>query len=114
MAFIAVAAVLLHTAGIGRRVIATGSNPVAAWHDAVWPELTDLLRRSGISDYSIFLREPSGTRSGARRRAPGHAMHGLPGQEIMRRWWRQIADIMQTGPDGARMSEPPALVFHMD
>ena len=24
-------------------------------HDAIWPELKDLLQESGISDYSIFL-----------------------------------------------------------
>ena len=85
-----------------------------ARHDALWPELTDLLRRSGISDYSIFLHEPSGALFGVLRRAPGHAMDRLPGQEIMQRWWRYMADIMQTEPDGAPMSEPLSLVFHMD
>lgn len=85
-----------------------------ARHDAIWPELTDLLHRSGISDYSIFLHEPTGALFGVLRRAPGHAMHRLPEQEIMRRWWRHMADIMHTGPDGAPLSEPLSLVFHMD
>lgn len=35
-------------------------------------------------------------------------------QEIMRRWWRHMADIMRTEPDGAPVSEPLPLVFHMD
>jgi L-rhamnose mutarotase len=41
-------------------------------------------------------------------------MDRLPDEEIMRRWWRHMADIMQTEPDGAPVSEPLALVFHMD
>ena len=28
-------------------------------HDALWPELAELLREAGISDYSIFLDETS-------------------------------------------------------
>ena len=26
-------------------------------HDEIWPELTDVLKKSGISDYSIFLED---------------------------------------------------------
>lgn len=85
-----------------------------ARHDAIWPELTALLRRSGISDYSIFLHEPSGALFGVLRRAPGHGMDRLGEQEIMRRWWRHMADIMQTGADDTPVSEPLSLVFHMN
>jgi len=85
-----------------------------ARHDAIWPELTVLLRQSGISDYSIFLHEPSGALFAVLRRTADHAMDRLPDEEIMRRWWRHMADIMQTEPDGAPVSEPLALVFHMD
>ncbi len=48
------------------------------------------------------------------RRAPDHGMDRPPGQEIMRLWWRHMADIMQTEPDGAPTTEPLSLVFHMD
>ena len=27
------------------------------WHDELWPELTQLLKSKGISDYAIFLDE---------------------------------------------------------
>ena len=30
-------------------------------HDAIWPELSQALADAGISDYSIFLDEDSGT-----------------------------------------------------
>ena len=85
-----------------------------ARHDAIWPELTGLLRQSGIRDYSIFLHEPSGALFAVLRREAGHAMARLPEQEIMQRWWASMADIMQTRADGAPVSEPLDLVFHMD
>ena len=85
-----------------------------ARHDAIWPELAALLRESGISDYSIFLHEPSGALFAVLRRAADHAMDRLPEHEIMRRWWAHMADIMQTESDGAPVSEPLDLVFHMD
>lgn len=30
-------------------------------HDEIWPELCDLLKQTGISEYSIFLDEETGT-----------------------------------------------------
>ncbi len=30
-------------------------------HDEIWPELIDLLRRNGVSDYTIFLDEETNT-----------------------------------------------------
>ena len=58
-------------------------------HDAIWPELSELLRNSGISNYSIFLDERThtlfaylerggGPQDGCVARAPDHAqMVGL-------------------------------------
>ena len=85
-----------------------------ARHDALWPELAELLRMSGISDYSIFLHEPSGALFAVLRRRGDHTMDRLPEHEIMRRWWAHMADIMQTGPDGAPLSEPLERLFHLD
>ena len=30
-------------------------------HDEIWPELEELIRRTGVFDYSIFLDEETGT-----------------------------------------------------
>ena len=83
-------------------------------HDAIWPELTALLRASGISDYSIFLHEPTRSLFAVMRRAPDHRADQLPEKEVMRRWWRHMADIMATDAGGAPLAEPLPLMFHMD
>nr|WP_321984538.1 L-rhamnose mutarotase [uncultured Lichenicoccus sp.] len=85
-----------------------------ARHGALWPELAMLLREAGISDSSIFLHEPSDSLLAVLRRTPDHGMDALPRHEIMRLWWRHMADIMQTDQSGAPITEPLPMLFHLD
>ena len=84
-----------------------------ARHDAIWPELVDLLRQAGISDYSIHFDAETDTLFGVLWRADGHAMDALPQSPVMRRWWAYMADIMETKPDDEPMAVPLETVFHM-
>lgn len=83
-------------------------------HDAIWPELSRLLTASGISDYSIFLDEPSGALFAVLRRGPDHAIDSLPQHPLMRRWWDHMADLMDTDASGAPLSTPLLPMFHLD
>jgi len=47
-------------------------------HNEIWPELVNLLKTAGISDYSIFLHEPSCSLFAVLRRLPDHTMDELP------------------------------------
>jgi L-rhamnose mutarotase len=82
-------------------------------HDAIWPELVTLLKDAGISDYSIFVDEASGTLFAVLRRHENHRMSELPEQEVMQRWWQFMADIMSTNDDGAPRTRPLRRVFHL-
>lgn len=82
-------------------------------HDAIWPELVTLLRKAGISDYSIFLDEATGMLFAVLRRAEGHRMDSLPAQEVMRRWWTHMAELMATNPDASPVTRPLRRVFHL-
>ena len=82
-------------------------------HDAIWPELVELLKGAGIGDYSIFLDEATHTLFAVLRRGDDHKMDALPGQEVMRRWWAHMADIMATKPDGSPVVTPLRRVFHL-
>lgn len=83
-------------------------------HDDIWPELVTLLKQAGISDYSIFLHEPSLSLFAVLRRTPEHTMAALPREAIMQRWWAYMADIMQTGDNDQPVAEPMQRVFHLD
>jgi L-rhamnose mutarotase len=82
-------------------------------HDAVWPELRDLLKESGICEFAIYLDEEHHVLFATQRRKPGHRVDLLPAHPIMRRWWSYMSDIMRTGPDGAPVSEPLPCMFLM-
>jgi len=67
-------------------------------HDAIWPELADLLHASGIYDYSIFLDEDTLQLFAVLKLRPGHTVAALPDHPVMRRWWDHMAPLMEVEP----------------
>lgn len=82
-------------------------------HDAIWPELVQLLKDAGVSDYSIHLDEATGTLFGVLWRSDDHGMEALPDKPVMQRWWAHMADIMETHPGDEPVATPLTPVFHM-
>lgn len=82
-------------------------------HDAIWPELVDLLHDAGISDYSIHLDEETGHLIGVLTRTPNHGMAALRDNPIMQKWWAYMGDIMQTNPDNSPVAEPLTPLFYL-
>ncbi len=82
-------------------------------HDAIWPELAALLRAAGVLDYRIYLDEGTNHLFATLSRKRDHAMDGLPANEIVRRWWRMMADIMETEPDATPLQEPLGEMFDL-
>jgi L-rhamnose mutarotase len=83
-------------------------------HDAIWPELVQLLKDVGVYDYSIHLDEEMNTLFGVLWRLDDHRMDDLPNHPVMQRWWAHMADIMETKPDNEPVAVPLETVFHMD
>ena len=82
-------------------------------HDEIWPELQALLKNAGISHYSIFLDEETGSLFGVLNIADPSAMDQLPQQEVMQRWWTYMADIMESNSDHSPVSVPLKDVFYL-
>ncbi|TPW29189.1 L-rhamnose mutarotase [Martelella alba] len=82
-------------------------------HDAIWPELAKVLKDAGVSDYSIFLDEETNHLFAVLKRADDHHMTEIPKNEIVRRWWDYMADIMATNPDNSPVEVPLLQVFHL-
>ncbi|MDP2782451.1 L-rhamnose mutarotase [Devosia sp.] len=83
-------------------------------HDEIWPELVALLKRAGISDYSIHLDAETGILFGVLWRKTGHGMDALPLEPVMQEWWAYMADLMQTGEGDQPVAVPLQTVFQMD
>jgi L-rhamnose mutarotase len=82
-------------------------------HDAIWPELAVLLKQTGISNYSIHLDPETNVLFAYLERRDDHSMDELPRQEIMRRWWEHMRDIMAANPDGSPVATPLVELFHL-
>jgi len=83
-------------------------------HDAIWPELKELLSSNGISDYTIFLDNETDTLFAVQKQSEGSSSQELRSEEIVKRWWDHMSDIMETNPDNSPVSSPLEKVFHMD
>ncbi len=83
-------------------------------HDDIWPELVDLLKNAGVSDYSIFLHEPTNSLFAVLRRSTDHTMDNLPLEPVMQRWWAHMSDIMLTSDNDEPVVEPLERVFYLE
>ncbi|MBD8676991.1 L-rhamnose mutarotase [Sphingomonas sp. CFBP 13720] len=84
-----------------------------ARHDAIWPELSDLLRDAGISDYWIFLDEATGALFATLELADDNGRDALPDHPVMQRWWVSMAPLMETEADNRPLEWPLTPMFHM-
>lgn len=82
-------------------------------HDALWPELTALLKATGISDYSIFFDETTNSLFAVLKANDPAALDNLPAHPVMQRWWQYMGDIMESNPDNSPVSVPLKEVFYL-
>lgn len=83
-------------------------------HDAIWPELKQLLVDSGVSDYSIFLDRETNILFAVQKVEGDRGSQDLGKNPIVKKWWAYMADIMDTNPDFSPVTVPLQLVFHID
>jgi L-rhamnose mutarotase len=82
-------------------------------HDALWPELEQLLKATGISDYAIFLDATTNSLFGVLKAEDPKALDNLPDHPVMQRWWKYMGDIMESNPDNSPVSIPLKEVFYL-
>jgi L-rhamnose mutarotase len=82
-------------------------------HDEVWPELSKLLTEAGISDYSIHLDEETNYLFAYQMLTDDNIGDDLPKQPLMQKWWKHMADIMETNPDNSPVVVSLKEVFYM-
>jgi L-rhamnose mutarotase len=83
-------------------------------HHEIWPELSMILKEAGVSDYSIWLDEETNHLFAVLKRTEDHQMDELPKNEVVRRWWDFMADIMAVQPDNQPVELPLIKMFHLE
>ncbi len=82
-------------------------------HNEIWPELVQLLKEEGIGNYSIFLDEETNMLFAYQEQHGENSSQDLGQTEIVKRWWKYMADIMETNPDNSPVTIPLEQVFYM-
>jgi len=83
-------------------------------HDYLWPELHDLLKKAGIFEYSIFYDKETNYLFAFQKQTGEKGSQDLGTTEIVQKWWKYMADIMETNPDSSPISVPLEEVFYME
>jgi len=83
-------------------------------HDELWPDLHKLLKDAGLSEYSIFFDEETRILFAFQKQSGDHGSQDLGETEIVQKWWRYMADIMETNPDNSPVTTPLQEVFFME
>ncbi len=82
-------------------------------HNELWPELEQLLKSTGISEYSIFLDEATNNLFGFLKAEDIGLLDNLPAHPVMQKWWKFMKDIMRSNPDNSSVSIPLQEVFYL-
>ena len=85
-------------------------------HDEIWPEVITLLHEHGIHDFSIFHDELTSTlfvvyRTSSIETASNDTLRQA---EVIQRWWKYMADLVEFNDDETPMTHPLKILFHMD
>lgn len=83
-------------------------------HSEIWPELVALLKETGVANYSIFLDEETNILFAYQEQSGESSSQDLGSTEIVKRWWKYMADIMETNPDNSPISIPLDQLFFME
>ncbi len=83
-------------------------------HDAIWPELVQMLKSSGAHHYSIFLHPKTLQLFGYVEIESEERWNSIASTAICQKWWQYMADIMDTNPDNSPVSMALGQVFYLD
>ena len=83
-------------------------------HDALWPELQQMLKDAGVSEYSIFLDEETNTLFAFQKVNGEGGSQDLGQTEIVKKWWAFMSDIMRANPDHSPVTLPLEELFYME
>lgn len=83
-------------------------------HSEIWPELVTMLKNEGIGNYSIFFDEETNILFAYQEQSGESSSQDLGTEEVVKKWWKYMADIMETNPDNSPVTIPLDQVFYLE
>lgn len=82
-------------------------------HSEIWPELSDLLIKSGVINYHIFLDRATSNLFAYQEISGNSGSQDLGQDPIVQKWWAYMAEFMDTHPDNSPVSVSLEEVFRL-
>lgn len=89
-------------------------NEYESRHNPIWPELEQVLKDHGVSNYSIFLNKANNELFGYAEIESEEKWAAIADTEVCQRWWAHMKDLMATNEDNSPVSSSLTEVFHID
>ena len=83
-------------------------------HAAIWPELKQMIKDSGVSNYSIFWDKETNILFAVQKNSGEGGSQDLGSTEIVQKWWAYMSDIMESNPDNSPVSVALPELFYME
>ncbi len=83
-------------------------------HNELWQEMKDMIHEYGGKNYTIFLDKETDILYGYIEIENENLWNKTAETEICKKWWKFMADIMETNPDNSPVSFDLKEVFHLD
>lgn len=82
-------------------------------HNPIWPELETVLQAHGVGRYVIFLDEATSDLFAFAEIESEQRWAAIAQTEVCQRWWRSMAPLMPSHPDGRPESRDLRPVFEL-
>ncbi|MDR1864073.1 MAG: L-rhamnose mutarotase [Bacteroidales bacterium] len=83
-------------------------------HSHLWSEIAELIKCSGIGDYSIFLDEETNVLFGVQKVSGNTSSQELGNIAVQQKWWDYMSDIMETNLDHSPVTVYLKEVFYLE
>ena len=83
-------------------------------HEALWPEMRDMIHAYGGHNYSIFLDSATNVLYGYIELEDEAKWAASADTAICRKWWDYMAPLMAVNPDNSPVTHDLKSVFHLD
>ncbi|MBO9573031.1 MAG: L-rhamnose mutarotase [Chitinophagaceae bacterium] len=103
----------MHTVGSKMKLFKGYEAEYKRRHDELWPELSALLKDTGIKEYYIYLDEETLTLFAFLKADDLEKLDSISSHPVMKKWWTYMKDIMETNPDESPVNIPLKEVFNL-
>ncbi|SRR6056297_1951151 len=83
-------------------------------HDHIWPELKELIKSTGVYDYSIFYDKDTRILFAVQKIDGESSSQDLGSDPVVKRWWEYMADLMEVNEDNSPVTIPLDEVFYLE